>query len=549
MRRLIALALACTLALSSTIFVVAEEKVEVPAPVAVYEFNDDTEYEVVSNGSGTVEVVKDLNTETGYGMGNVLHVPASGETDTEVKLPNPFAGLDLSEGTQTTDVRGDDYEADELGMPIWYEGVVINYWIKTVDETNSVILNFRDNDRIQYHKDDWRKHLLAIEAKEAYDKAQETGEPIDSRFELGSVSVYYDEEGESYKVYNGGGQYMTYNPDYEVGYKLGGGAIEVYKEGTDPDLDDNWVLIQSAGEDMYDAFYEVDYKVNPNSKVRQGRPDGFLQISLDGSFYFAEDDHSGVNENPNIVDTKNEFNVRNSLRMNGSTTLTDTVSAKSEESAGWHMVTVVIQNDWIEYYLDGEYYDALTDEFSFYGNAFCADVGSKSFNAGFGLKAPYHKGPSARTDYLSGNRVGLLLTEWLSLESTTFSIGGTNVAVVNEEGNPFPERVAEFWIDDVAFYDTLLDENQIYALYDEGLKDIAEGGGDATIGDVNEDGNINASDALLVLKYAAKMDISAEKFNEAAAQTNTGDSDINAKDALNILKVAAKLLETLPVQD
>lgn len=543
MRKLIALALACTLALSSTVFVAAEEP-EVPAPVAVYEFDKIEDVTVVSNGSGTVEVVNDM--ADGKGMGNVLHVPASGETDTEISLPNPFAGMDLSEGTQTADVRGDDYEADELGMPVWYDGVVINYWIKTVDETNSIVLNFRDNDRLQYHKDDWRKHLLAVEAKEAYDKAAETGEPIDERFALGTVEIYLDEEGNKYNVYSGGGQYFTYNPDYDNGYTVGGDTgIDAYKEGSDPEAEDSWVVLTSAGKDNFDAFYEVDYKVNPKSEVRQGRPDGFLQISLDGSFYFTEDDLSGVNENPNIVDARNEFNMRNSLRMNGSTTLTDTVSAPSEESANWHMVTVVIQNDWIDYYLDGQLYEDLADEFSFYGTAFCVDVASKSFNAGFGLRAPFQRGASARADYLSGNRAGLLLTEWLSMESTTFSIGGTNPAAI-ADGNAFPERVAEFWIDDVAFYNTYLDEDQIWAIYEAGLEKINN---PYTVGDVNGDGNINASDALLVLKYAAKMDLSAEKFIEAAAQTNTGDSDINAKDALNILKVAAKILDTLPVED
>ena len=480
-------------------------------------------------------------------MGNILHVPASGDTDTEISLPNPFAGMDLSEGTQTADVRGDNYEADELGMPVWYEGVVINYWIKTVDDTNSVVLNFRDNDRLQYHKDDWRKHLLAVEAKEAYDKAAETGEPIDSRFAIGTVDIYLDDLGNEYKVYSGCGKYFTYNPDYDNGYQLGGDTgIDVYKQGSDPAAEDSWVVITTAGKDMHDAFYEVDWQINPKSEVRQGRPDGFLQISLDGSFYFTEDDLSGVNENPNIVDARNEFNMRNSLRMNGSSTLTETVSAENEDSYKWHMVTVVIQNDWIDYYLDGELYEDMADEFSFYGTSFCVDIAGKSFNAGFGLRAPFQRGASARTDFLSGNRAGLLLTEWLSMETTTFSIGGTNSAA-RADGNAFPERVAEFWIDDVAFYNTLLDEDQIWNLYEAGLEKIVTP--PCTIGDVNDDGYINAADALLVLKYAAKMDLSAEKFIEEAAQTNTGDSDINAKDALNILKVAAKLLDTLPVED
>lgn len=548
MRKFLALALACSLAMSSTVFVAAEETVDLPEPIAVYGFEEEEPvYSVVDNGSGTVEVVKDYNEETKMGQGNVLHVPASGDTDTEVSLPNPFAGKDLSEGTQTAAVRGDNYEADEIGMPVWYEGVVINYWIKTVGDTNSVVINFRDNARLQYHKDDYRKHLLAVEAKEAYDKAAETGAAIDSRFALGELTVYTDGE-KDYNVYSGGGTYMTYNPDYEDGYKLGAG-IDVYKKGDNPDLEESWVTIASAGKDMFDAFYELDYTKNPKSEARQGITNGLLQFSLDGSVYFAEDDHSGVNLNPNIVDSKNEFNVRNNLKMTGSTTLTDTVSAENPDSENWHMVTIVIQNDWIDYYLDGELYEDLADEFSFFGNAFCVDVASKSFNAGFGLKAPFQRGASSRTDYLSGNRVGLLLTEWLSLETATLSIGGTNSAALNDS---FTERVAEFYIDDVAFYDTLLDQDQIWALYENGLAKIADGGDDekpveVTIGDVNENGVIDASDALLILKAAAKIDLSNETYNEAAAETN-GDGVVNATDALNVLKYAAKLIDTLPVE-
>ena len=545
MKKIIALALASVLALSSTIFVAADEVIKLPDPIAVYEFDDASGLSVVSEGSGTVDVVEDR--ENGVGKGEVLHVPASGDTDTEVMLPNPFAGWDLTEGSQTTDVRGDNYEKDDVGMPIWYDGAVINYWIKTADETNSVIINFRDTNRLQYNKDDWRKHVVAVEAKEAYDKAKETGEPIDSRFALGTVTVYEDEAGNEYNVYSGGGTYMGYNPDYEEGYVLGAGTLEVCKKGADKDVDDNWVTITTAGKDYFDAFYELDWTVNDKCEVRQGYTNGFLQFSLDGSIYFTEDDHSGVNINENIVDDKGEFNVRNNLKLTGSSDIAETLSGKDDETAGWHMVTIVIQNDWIEYYYDGYLYgmDEMLDAFTFYGGPLSGMIqGVKSFNAGFGPRAPLSRGESARTDYLSGNRAGSLLTEWLSLESTTFSIGGTNAAALNDS---FPEKVAEFWIDDVAFYDTLLTEDEVYALYEKGVEEIQNGSPKATIGDVNEDGTINAVDALLILKYAAKMDISAEKFNEAAAKTNSDDA-INAVDALNILKYAAQMLDKLPVE-
>ena len=543
MRKLLALALACTLALSSAVCVAAAD-LDLPDPIKVYDFETEDQYTVVDNGSGTVEVIEDMNAETGKGKGNVLKVPASGEIDTEVSLVNPFAGLDLSEGTQTADVRGDNYEADEIGMPIWYDGVVINYWIKTADDTNTVIVNFRNTNRLQFHKDDYRKHLLAVEAKAAYDKSVADGTPIDSRFALGETSIYLDGEGKEYTVYNGGGTYMTYNPEYTEGYKLGTGTIDAYKQGDDPEEEASWVVIGAIGTSRFEAFYEMDYTVNPKSEVRQGYTNGYLQFSLDGSIAFREDDLSGTNLNPNIVPAKpNEINCHNTLSMMGSETLTDTLSAENDIEK-WHMVTIVIQNDWIDYYLDGELYEDLADEFNYWGTAMNINVAGKSFNAGFGLREPFQRGAAARTDYLSGNRAGSLLTEWLSLEDTTLSIGGTNTMALGSGG--CVERVAEFAIDDVAFYDTLLDEDQIWALYEAGVEAI-ENPVKVMIGDVNDDKAIDAADALLVLKYAAKLDLSKDTFIEAAAATDS-DAAINASDALNILKVAAKLIDTLPVE-
>ena len=58
-------------------------------------------------------------------------------------------------------------------------------------------------------------------------------------------------------------------------------------------------------------------------------------------------------------------------------------------------------------------------------------------------------------------------------------------------------------------------------------------------GDVNKDGLINAADALMVLKHAARLEILAEDLYEVA--DITVDEMIDAKDALKILKIAAKL--------
>ena len=81
----------------------------------------------------------------------------------------------------------------------------------------------------------------------------------------------------------------------------------------------------------------------------------------------------------------------------------------------------------------------------------------------------------------------------------------------------------------------------------EATKEVIYNLDDYTCGDVNADGNINAADALLVLKHAAKIDLSNVTFIVDAAHTNA-DDNINAADALNILKYAARIIGSLPVK-
>lgn len=58
-------------------------------------------------------------------------------------------------------------------------------------------------------------------------------------------------------------------------------------------------------------------------------------------------------------------------------------------------------------------------------------------------------------------------------------------------------------------------------------------------GDANGDGNVNARDARLMLRFAAQM-IGAEELDTLAADLN-GDGKVNARDARMALRIAAKL--------
>ena len=139
------------------------------------------------------------------------------------------------------------------------------------------------------------------------------------------------------------------------------------------------------------------------------------------------------------------------------------------------------------------------------------------------------------------------------------AIGGTNLedipATFTAAAYYNTERVAEFYIDDIAFYGELLSADQLLQLYDNGVEKMKlENPDDADPpepiettgnGDVDGEEGITSSDALEVLKFAAKLEEPTAE-QRAAADTNL-DGNIDAEDALNILKLAAKLIEALPV--
>lgn len=67
-----------------------------------------------------------------------------------------------------------------------------------------------------------------------------------------------------------------------------------------------------------------------------------------------------------------------------------------------------------------------------------------------------------------------------------------------------------------------------------------------TLGDVNEDGEPTAKDALLVLQHSVKS-ITLDARLQLAANVN-GDADISAKDALLILQHSVGLIDKFPIE-
>ena len=73
---------------------------------------------------------------------------------------------------------------------------------------------------------------------------------------------------------------------------------------------------------------------------------------------------------------------------------------------------------------------------------------------------------------------------------------------------------------------------------------IRVGEGTVTWGDVNGDGKVNSTDAVLILRYAAQLGVD---IDTAAADVN-GDGKINSTDAVLVLRYAAQLITKFPAE-
>lgn len=307
-----------------------------------------------------------------------------------------------------------------------------------------------------------------------------------------------------------------------------------------------------------------------DSMIRYALEDGELQIDADDSIFWVPDNNLGINENVNVkasVGTKagmqnadvffmnswQESAAQNEDKVGGTyasavyaalSPVTERIKSddpdvddeinKNGNAGEWHHVAITLQNDWVEFYVDGECANVF-DTYSSRGDKTLDNKKSfKRFNKGAGMRYGFGS-EKDMGNIMYGNYVCRLLMDWLADENSELCFGG-----IGNYANEYAQAktTSEVCLDNVKFYSTLLDEEQIKLVAQE--KDVVEPSDNTTyeLGDVNEDGKINLNDSKLILKAALGIKMSSkEKYNATLADLNK-DSKVDLLDAKLSLKQA-----------
>lgn len=425
-----------------------------------------------------------------------------------VQITNPFAGKDFSE----------EYEKTDEG-PVWSKGVTISYWVKVptvepaegeeVDDdeilNDSVLFTFENIQRpegadeslldpngenVVYGVDGWIKY----EAAQAYD-------PADPMYALGTRETYTDmNTGEEFTVAKDYGPLVRLTPEYE-----GSAEKKIYfRDDESTKTPDKKVTFMENNAQVTAKLYELGANIrkdfvtldtNEGSLIPRGYINGSMQIAASNTFHFKEDDFaeevttdangnqvrnavSGATDiNPNNKENKGEykqFRYYNMYYFEGDGRVT---SAPDQ----WHYVTCVIQNDWVQFYVDGV--EIESDELGYHGTDFNSENAKKYFNKGFGIRYPYHIGWQNVADWIEdgtfstgpSNCVPQTMLEWLSNEDTVLYLGYQGMCA--DELEQDMGTLDNVLLDDVKFYDVPLTSEEATALYE---KSLAEKDADTT---------------------------------------------------------------------
>lgn len=563
--------------------VYASNEESIPEPIKIVDFSNsfedlsmlDEEFEVVDNAVKP-ELVEDSE------MGQVLKLNKTIAGDKEyddlgnlvedhsvystIKISNPYKGLEyLKEYEPYEDVKTTVYNTEiynttfEHVQPKWENGITISYWINCPEGVNSNVLGFT-SEMFQIEAQDYAYYLCTVKFDLEYNSYSD-----EERTTLNFNESGVDKNSAFYFEYVEGETYMD-KPLYVSEDKMG--SMYWMNKNYVPGYiqNDDGTYRESKSDASYDYYHEAprfgdteedhDYGT---SYLRYGWTASEMWLDSSSSFYFTNEigRQSSIQLNRNRYDSwkgriglqdYNTFYI-NSWRNAESfeTALSNKCDMSKSPSSlpnKWHYITVVIQNDWVRFYFDGEQIDVLNEYSSAgYGTILEPMMTGfwKQFNKGTGARYGFgvvdYKGIIGNC--LSGNYVSTTMLEWLAMDCTDLMIGGGSIEAFDNIGC-MADGTDEILIKNIVFYDQMLTDDQIKELSEDPFYYQQKSPLHIT-GDVDGDGSVDAKDALLVLKHAAKIEL----LENAESYDVSGNGSIDADDALIILKYAAKLIDAI----
>lgn len=452
------------------------------------------------------------------------HGQNSDRSNAYYTIENPFKGYDFSEPLKMSN-----------NHPDWTKGATISYWVKVPENAkDAAVLNFNlENDR-QIQRDDAVKYRRCV----AYSA-------LDASYSMGDVRTFVDTSGTEYTVLSGYGYNVQYNSNYPTqGCYVAtdeGGAIYAYEKNSDGSLSTNGMYLNYIGKGYYENYSaKFDEKGGSKSLIREAQISGSLSLYASGTMGYRQDNFKGLQMNPyllsygQVMDAYqfNQFYYWGNggykvLKDSGRESYTPTMA----EKGAWHFVVVVIQNDWIQYYMDGE--EMTIDYLNWWGDYININTGSKGFNYGYGMKMAYRTKPDE-------SQLGsMTILDLISDEDTVLTIGGLGAGATSlgqeTMGTPDGTQVKDF-----KFYYTAIDAKDI--LVDR--INIEDPGEDPTKdlkpGDLDGNGLIDLTDVQWALKGALTIVPLDNKQKEAADVIK--DEKVTLDDVQRILKCALTII-------
>ena len=331
---------------------------------------------------------------------------------------------------------------------------------------------------------------------------------------------YTDADGVTGPIYKSKmGKYASSNKNFKVGFEMGSDGNPkklwhnayypgYHKLPTEISKEEYDKLSEQERKDRNIRLQEFTYALEGierymeigDSKVRFANIDGEFQIDVDNSAFWVPDNVKGIQENPNldtsygVGDGKSGMHNADVFFMNSwqeapvenktggpyqkatyvaESPVTKVVKDKdgkvieSEKNASantWQHVTITLQNDWVEFYMNGEKVDVQQNYSSRGGATLDKGKSFKRLNKGGGLRYGYGSEKPNIGNIWYGNYVCRLFMDWLSDKDAVLCIGGTGEYAIDYNQS---DEACEFSIDDLTFYDKLLEPEQIKKAYEQ----------------------------------------------------------------------------------